>query len=447
MNQKPGTEIIGKSRWTRIGLLIFITYLVAFADRSNIGVAAPQMAKDLQFGMTITGTLLSAFFWGYVITQVPGGLLATRFGPSRVIGCAMVVTGITGCLTGLVTELSSLIAVRVAMGLAEGVIFPSFAILFIRWFPGNERARATSAAQYAIPLSSVVMAPLAGWMIDKFHWQTMFIMQGVPAIVLGLIFAYFVSDDPATDRRISDGERKFILQGRDVGVKADGTFFSVVAHPTVWLLGLASLCWIMVIFSFGLWMPSLIKQYFPSGYSVVGWLTAIPFLFGGVSMYFNSRFSDRAKVSRGWFVAIPITVAGIALLAQHHVSGGLVWTMVMFSVASAGLYSGAGTWWTYAISKFPRNQAAASVGFMNVFTSCGGIVGPFAVGYAAQGGSLANSFYVLGYALFVAAALMVILIMTTDGEARDAAANARGGLLKSSSCGQERTVKLTGELS
>jgi sugar phosphate permease len=403
------------SRWTRIGLLIFISYLIAFADRSNIGVAAPQMARDLGLDVKIVGTLLSAFFWGYVLTQLPGGLLAQRLGPTRVVAAALLVTGVTACLTGIVTDLPALLAVRVAMGIAEGFIWPSFAVLFVNWFPGGERARAVSLAQFALPISSVVMAPLAGWMIDAFTWKYMFILQGLPAILMGVLVLRYLSDDPATDRRISETERRFILQHRERGTSHNGTFMDVVTRPAVWLLGLASLCWIMVIFSFGLWMPSLIKHYLPQGYAMTGFLTAIPFVFGAISMYLNARFADKARCSRGWFVAVPVFVAGVALFAQHFGPDTLLWTVIAFSVAGAGLYSGAGTWWSWAISMCPRNQAGPAIGLMNVFASFGGIVGPMAVGYAARGGNPASSFYLLGYALFVSALIMVSLIALNRG--------------------------------
>lgn len=410
MTSKNSPQVTNNSRWTRVGVLIFISYLIAFADRSNIGVAAPQMAHDLGLDIKIVGTLLSAFFWGYVLTQLPGGWLAQKLGPTRVVAAALIVTGVTACLTGIVTDLAALLIVRVIMGIAEGFIWPSFAVLFVKWFPGSERARAVSVAQFALPISSVVMAPLAGWMIDAFTWKNMFILQGLPAILMGVLVVRYLSDDPETDPRISETERAFILQHRDQGTSDNGTFLDVVTRPAVWLLGLASLCWIMVIFSFGLWMPSLIKHYLPQGYAMTGFLTAIPFVFGAISMYFNARLSDRATSSRGWFVAIPVSVAGVALFAQHFGPDSLVWTIIAFSIAGAGLYSGAGTWWSWAISMFPRNQAGPAIGLMNIFASFGGIVGPMAVGYAAKGGNPATSFYLLGYALFLSALIMVSLI-------------------------------------
>jgi sugar phosphate permease len=403
---------IGRARWTRVGLIVFISYLVAFADRTNIGVAAPQMAHDLQLGTTIIGALLSAFFWGYLVTQIPGGWLSSRIGPRRVIAVSMTITGVMAALTGIVHSLPALLTVRVIMGLAEGVIWPSFSVIFVRWFPARERARGIAFAQYALPLSSVVMAPLAGWMIDVFHWRTMFVLQGIPAIVMALLVWLFVSDDPAEDRWIGTAERDFILRRRTAGVGADGTFGSVLKRSTVWLFAFIALSWIMVIFSFGLWMPSIIKQYLTGGFATVGWLTALPSLFGAISMFVNSWLSDRpSNVSRGWFVAVPLVVSGIALLAQHYVNGGLTFTMVMFCIAGAGLYSPGGTWWAWVLSRVPRNQAAPSVALINVFASFGGVVGPMVVGIFARGGNLSNSFYILGYALFAAAIVIGYVIL------------------------------------
>ncbi|WP_144110260.1 MFS transporter [Paraburkholderia sp. BCC1886] len=401
---------VGNSRWRRVGLIVFVSYLVAFADRSNIGVAAPLIAHDLGLDLRIIGTLLSAFFWGYVLTQIPGGWIAQRIGPTRVVGCALIVTGIAACLTGLITDLKALLAVRVVLGIAEGVIWPSFAVLFVRWFPGNERGRAVSVAQFAMPASSILMAPIAGWLIDKVHWQAMFVLQGLPAIAMGIVFMWLISDDPATDRRIGEEERQFIMRHRNVDTSENASFATVLRSPVVWLLGVASFCWIMTIFSFGLWMPSLIKQFVANGYTVAGALTALPFVAGAISMYFNARLSDQSTLSRGWFVAVPSVIAGIALIAQHYGPPTLGYAIVMFCIAGAGLYSGAGTWWSWAISMFPRNQAGAAIGLMNIFASFGGIVGPMAVGYFAAGSNAASSFYILGYALFAAAAVMLVLI-------------------------------------
>lgn len=408
--QTDRSSVIGRSRWTRVGLIVFVSYLVAFAERSNIGVAAPMIARDLGLDVKVVGTLLSAFFWGYVLTQIPGGWISHRLGPTRVVGVALIVAGIASCLTGTITDLRAMLVCRVVLGIAEGVIWPSFAILFIRWFPGSERGRAVSMAQYALPISSVVMAPLAGWMIDVVHWPAMFILQGVPCIAMGLLFMWALSDDPAQDKRLGEAERRYILSHRDQGTSGNAKFADVLRHPFVWLLGVASFCWIMVIFSFGLWMPSLVKQSIDQGFAVAGLLTAVPFVFAAISMYLNARFSDRSRISRGWFVAVPNTVAGLALLGQHYGPNTLGWTMTMFCIAGAGLYSGAGTWWSWALSMFPRNQAGPAIGVMNVFASFGGIVGPMAVGYFASGSNPATSFYILGYSLFIGAVLILLLI-------------------------------------
>lgn len=156
---------IGRSRWYRIGFLLFLMYLVAFVDRSNIGMAAPVMVKSYGLTSASTGVLLSAFFWGYVITQVPGGWIAGKYSAKRVIIGALVVWGTMAILTGLMPSFNSLLVVRFIMGLAEGVVWPSFAVMFVNWFPDDERARAINLSEMSLPISSLIMAPLAGWMI------------------------------------------------------------------------------------------------------------------------------------------------------------------------------------------------------------------------------------------------------------------------------------------
>src|SRR5699024_5832019 len=153
---------VPRARWLRVGVLLFLVYLVNYGDRSNVSVAAPSMVVDLQLSGTVTGVLLSAFFWGYVVTQVPGGWMAERFGGKWRVVRSLVRGGVTPCWTGIVPSDEARRAVRFVMGLAEGAVWPSFAVMFLQWFPGVERGRAGSLSQYAMPLATVLVAPLAG---------------------------------------------------------------------------------------------------------------------------------------------------------------------------------------------------------------------------------------------------------------------------------------------
>lgn len=401
---------IPRARWYKIGALLFLIYLICFADRSNIGVAAPEMVHEMGLSGAVTGALLSAFFWGYVVTQLPGGWLASRIGPKRVIVGALLVVGATGCLTGVVTHLPGLLTIRFVMGLAEGVVWPSFAVLFINWFPTAERGRAVSLSQYALPLASVIMAPLAGWMIREFHWRTMFILQGVPALVLAAVFWAVASEDPVTDPRLSKAERDYIVAGRTEAMIEEGRFSDVLRTPTVWGLCLTYFLWITGMYAFGMWAPTLLKQLSATmGMDTVGWLTAVPYAFATLAMYLVSRAADRSSFSRGWYVSGALCLAGLALLGQHFVANTLGMNMVMLVLAGIGIYAALGAWWSWALANVPRNQAGPAIGLINLFGNAGGICGPLFVGLAAAGGKASDGLYLIGFALLLGSLVALLL--------------------------------------
>lgn len=407
---------IAKSRWYRVGILLFLIYLVCFADRSNIGVAAPEMVKELQLSGTVTGLLLSAFFWGYVVTQLPGGWMASRIGAKRVIIGALVVVGTTGCLTGLVHDIEHLLAVRFVMGLAEGVVWPAFAVMFVNWFPSSERGRAVSLAQYALPVSSVIMAPLAGWMIREFSWQHMFVMQALPAFLLAAVFAFVASEDPATDKRISQRERDYILTGRVSATVENGRFADVLRNPLIWGFCATYFLWITGMYAFSMWVPTAIKQMANSGIETVGWLTALPYFFATLGMYLIARHADRSRFSRGWFVVGALTLAGCALLLQHFVNGSVVLSMILLTLTGVGIYSAMGAWWSWALANVPRNQAGPSIGLINLFGNFGGICGPLLVGIASRGGTASEGFYMVGIALLIGASIALLLTLKVPSQ-------------------------------
>ncbi|MED1204204.1 MFS transporter [Heyndrickxia acidicola] len=397
---------IPKARWYRIGLLLFLTYLVAFVDRSNIGMAAPIMVKSLGLSATTTGVLLSSFFWGYVITQIPSGLLASKYSAKTIIVASLFFLGLTGILTGIVKSYDMLLTVRFIMGLAEGVLWPAFAVYFINWYASHERARAINFSEMSLPISSIIMAPLAGWMIENWNYHVMFILQGSLPIILAFFFMGFASDSPEKDRFISKEEREYIQKNRYTGVKENGSFLEVIGNYRAWIFSLVYFLWITGLYSFGLWMPSLMKELSSKGIGTVGWLTAIPFVLAAVSMYINASWADKHKEKRAFFIAIPLAIGGIALVLQHVMGGSLAMNLVFLIIAGIGIYAAFGPWWAWAMSFFPNNQAGTLNGLINLCGNFGGIVGPIIVGAVAQGKNLLEGFYVLGFFLILGAIIV-----------------------------------------
>jgi sugar phosphate permease len=406
------TARVPRARWWRIGLLLFLIYTVAFADRQNISIAAPEMVKELQLSSTVLGVLLSAFFWGYVITQVPGGMLANRIGPKWVIVGTLVIWGAAAIATGLVSGYYQLLAVRFVMGLAEGAVWPAFAVMFMNWYPDSERGRAINFSEMALPVSSIIMAPTAGLLIAAANWETMFIVWGLPPLVLAVAFAYWGSDHPATDRFLSESERTFLAERPSTVSTERGSFSEVLRSPTVWTFCLIYFLWITGLYSFGLWLPTLLSQLSASGIAAVGLLSAAPFVLATAGMYLNARASDAAPAHRGRHVMVPMFVAGAALLLQHVLGAGLLGNMLLLIIAGLGLYGAFGPFWAWALQYIPRNQAGPAMGLINVAGNFGGIVGPLIVGAAASGGEVADGFFVLGFFLvgagLIAAAMVVM---------------------------------------
>lgn len=394
---------IPRARWYRVGLLLFLIYLIAYIDRTNISLAAPGMVRTLGLSSATMGVLLSAFFWGYVITQVPGGWAASRIGPKKVVIVALVIWGLGAIATGLVTTYDQLLAVRVVMGLAEGVVWPSFTVIITNWYPNEEHGRAMNVVEMTLAISSLIMAPIAGWMIATWNYQTMFVLQGIPAFVLAAIFAILVGEHPSRDRFLKPEEREYLLTNQSTGAKARGSFLEVLAMPRMWALGVIYFLWVSGLYAFGLWVPSFVDQLSKGGIGLVGLLSAIPFLLATVAMYINARISDRPGFNRAWSVIVPLTIGGVTLLVQHYVGGGLWLNMLLLVIAGIGLYAAFGPWWAWAASQVPRNQTGPSMGLINFVGNFGGIAGPILVGVAARGGNVSSGFYILGLALLLGA--------------------------------------------
>jgi sugar phosphate permease len=401
---------IPKARWYRIGLMLFLIYLVAFIDRSNIGMAAPTMVKTLGLSSTAIGVLLSVFFWGYIVTQLPGGWASGRYSAKKVIIASLLILGISAVFTGLVDSFKMLLFLRFVMGLAEGLLWPAFAIFFVNWYANNERARAVSFAEMAVPISSIIMAPLAGWMIETWDYKMMFLLQGIPPLLLAILVAWLVEDSPEKDRFISNEEREYILNNQTRDKQEKGSIFSIIGNLRIWVFCIVYFLWVMGIYSFGLWLPSLMKQLSNAGMGAVGLLTAIPFILAGVGMHINATLSDRRGTNQALFVAIPLSIGGIALIAQSFVGSNLIANIVVLMIAGIGLYSAFGPWWSWVMSFVPSNQAGTANGFINLCGNFGGVVGPIVVGAVSHNNDFSKGFTILGICLIIASLIVMLVI-------------------------------------
>ncbi|WP_416061844.1 MFS transporter [Rhodococcus indonesiensis] len=396
-----------QARWSRIGVPLFVTYFVCFMDRTNISVAAPHLADELQLGAAAMGVVFSAFFWGYVLSGMPAGAWANKGHAKSVIVACMVVIGLAAGATGLVHDYPLLLGMRIVLGLAEGAIFPAFAVLFLSWFPSRERALAVALTVYSVPLSTAVMAPLSGWLLEATNWRAMFVIQAVPAILVAIWLQWSVSERPEDDARLRAEERDYIVATRTVGTADESTLLQVFARPVVWVLAVVYFFWTMGIYALTLWLPTVIGELTGEGSLVVGFLTAVPFLCGTVAMYAVTKTAVASGRSLGGFIAPSIGLCAVCLLVQHVVELSPVVGFAVLVVATASIYAALALWWTWVMQIVPRNRTGASVGFINLCGNFGGLVGPMLIGLVAAAGDTASGFWIVGVGILVATVLVV----------------------------------------
>lgn len=406
-----------RARWWRVGSVLMVAYLVAYIDRTNMSIAAPAMSKELSLDASQMGVLLSAFFWGYVVSLAFAGLAVARLGAKRSMVGALIVFGLASAATGLTQDFAQLIAVRVLLGLGEGLVFPAITIFLVKWFPSWERGRASGLSLLAIPISAIIMAPMGGWLIGTWDYRMMFVVQGLPPIAMALLVLVLIKEDPADDRRLSAAERGFILENRATGEKErGGAWRDVYLNPRIWLISIAYLLWLTGLYGFNQWLPTLLSEASKQGIQAVGWLTTVPFVFAAIGMYVASRQSDRRDGRRTPYVAIPIAVSGLALLGEHFIAGNLAVNIFFLTVACVGLHSAFGPWWPWALEKVPRNQTGFASSFILSVGNFGGIIGPILVGLFTGNGSVSQGgFYTLGYVTLASGALAALVALTRRG--------------------------------
>jgi predicted MFS family arabinose efflux permease len=420
VNERPPRIDFRQARWTRVGLPLFVTYFICFMDRTNISVASPHLADELQLSAAAMGVVFSAFFWGYVVSSVPAGAWANKGHAKTIIVICMVIIGLSAGLTGVVHNYPVLLTARIVLGLAEGAIFPAFAVMFISWFPSRERALAVALTLYTVPLSAAVMAPLSGWLIDITNWRAMFIIQAVPAILIAAWLHFALTERPDDNPHLSDDEREYIVATRTVETADESSLLQVFARPTVWLLALVYFFWAMGIYALTLWLPTVIGDLTGRGSLIVGLLTAIPFLCGTAAMYILTKTAVKTGRSLGFFIAPCIALSGLAMLAQHFLDFGAVFSFAMLVVSAASIYAALALWWTWVMQIVPRNQAGASVGFVNLCGNFGGLVGPLLIGLVARPGDTASGFWIVGIGiLFAATVIMAVDARRTQGQRLD----------------------------
>jgi len=404
--------VIPAKRWGHIIPLAMVMYILAYVDRINVAMILPYI--DPKFGMTKTdaGFAAGIFFVGYMLLQIPGGYLAGRWSAKKVVALLMLAWGITAVATGFVETKTQLYVARFVLGIFEGGVWPAVLVLLATWFPQKERARANALWMTCLPLSAVLMAPFTGWLLTVLSWRAVFILEGVPPLAWVFVWWFLIADRPSEASWVSPEERRYLedtAAAENAAKPQSAGYWAAFTNPTVLWLIVAYFFWMAGFYGYTMWVPDVVKSFAGNGNSgLVGWISAVPFLFALIFMMFNSAWSDR-RMRRQMHIAVPMLIGAVGLIAGQFVASPVL-QLLFLCVAGIGVYGPYGPFWAVPSALLRVEVAGAAMGLINAIGNLGGFAGPFIVGWVRDHThSGFAGFFVLSVFLVITAGISLLL--------------------------------------
>jgi MFS transporter, ACS family, tartrate transporter len=388
------SAVVSRLMW-RLMPFLFLLYIVAYLDRINVGFAVLQMRGQLGLSDRVYGRAAGMFFAGYFLFQVPSNLVLEKFGVRRWIAGLMVTWGVISCLMIFIRGPLSFYGMRFLLGAAEAGFFPGMILYMKRWFPARARARAVAWFMMANPIAGIVGGPISGALLGLSGkglsgWQWMFLMEGVPAMILGAVVLWVLSDHPEEAPWLQGDERSWLLDKLADELQVEsrvkpGNFWQVLIAPRVWMLSLVYFGVSTTMYGVMLWLPSVIRSLSGLSYLMTGLVSALPFLGTAVAMILVGMHSDRTE-ERRWHTAIPAFVGAAALAAAGYGTSTVV-VVACIGLGLACAESMVGPFWAMATSQMTGLSAAAGIAVINSLANLGGYFGPDIIGFfRARGG-------------------------------------------------------------
>jgi ACS family tartrate transporter-like MFS transporter len=414
-----GASARARIAW-RLLPFLFLLYVANYLDRTNIAFAPTmrQMKSDLGLSDSIFGTASGIFFIGYFGLQIPGALLVERWSARRLLALTLVTWGALTTLTGFVRTPLELYGARFLLGAAEAGFFPGVIVYLSHWFVAEDRGKATARFMSAIPIGFIVGAPLAGTILRLDWlgipgWRWLFLLEGLPAIVLGIATLLVLPDWPAEARWLPQQERDWITarlaDERRAKAHAEHiTIWRALRHPAVLVLTLGLFFTYTGGYAFWLWFPQMLQRL--TGWSVerVGWIGAIPFVAGLIGMLLLGASSDRMR-ERRWHFAVPQLIAALALAAWFVLPHSNAVLVTIFTLLGFGTVAYLPSFWALPSAFLTSSAAAAAVGFINCTASIGGFVGPKIIGNLSQRTGSFSTGFIFMIACWTIASVLVLL--------------------------------------
>jgi MFS transporter, ACS family, tartrate transporter len=403
--------------YLRILPFAVLTYFFCYLDRINVGFAALTMNKEIGLDAAWYGMAAGAFFWGYVLFEVPSNIILEKLGARLWIARIMVTWGIISGATAFATGPYSFMAIRFLLGLAEAGLFPGFVLYFTYWFPDRHRARINAGFTLALPIAVASGAPISTALLGLDGlwglrgWQWLYVVEAIPTILIGISVLFYLTDRPSVAHWLSREEREWLsgrmaYERRQIEVQHGLGMLRAFFDPKVIMLSLNYMGIVTASLGMLLFVPQIIKELGVSNMQV-GWLTMIPYIAGAISMVFCGWLSDRIG-ERRWslFTTCVISTLGLVMAGMTI---GTWWSLAGITIAAIGFYGTKGPFWSMPTMFLTGSAAAAGLAWINSLGNLGGFFGPTLVGWAKNlSGSFAGGLYALALCALVSAVVSLL---------------------------------------
>ena len=406
-----------KISW-RIVPFIMLLYFIAYIDRVNISFAALTMNKDLGFSSAVFGFGAGIFFVGYFLFEVPSNVILEKVGARLWIARVMITWGILSAIFAFIKGETSFYVLRFLLGAAEAGFFPGIILYLSYWFPVRRRAQVVSFFMAAAPISTVLGSPLTTALLQMDGiaglkgWQWMFILEAIPAILLGFVVLFYMTDRPEKATWLAEDEREWLVNTMNAenaakGAKAHHSIWSGLADLRVLALALIYFGTSAGLYTLGIWAPQIIGQFGLSTMQV-GLLNAVPPAIAIIAMILWARHSDRTG-ERTWHVVIACLVAAVGL-ALAGVASSVVAVVAALTVVNVGISAAKPPLWSMPTMFLSGPAAAAGIATINSIGNLGGFAGPWAIGWIKDlTGSFLGGLYMVAGLLVLSAVLTLVL--------------------------------------
>lgn len=412
-----------RKRWIYILPSVFITYSLAYLDRTNYGFgAAAGLAATLHISGSRAALLGALFFLGYFLFQVPGAAYAQRKSATRLIFFALVSWGVLAALTGVIWNFWLLAIDRLLLGVAESFILPSMLILLTNWFTSAERSRTNTLLFLGNPVTVVWMSAATGFLIQAVGWQNTFILEGIPSVLWGFIWLLVVHDRPADAPWMGQPARDRLgvqLEREQRGLPRTANFKATLRNANVLWLCVQYFFWSLGVYGYVLWLPTMIHTGSLRSMAATGLLSAAPYLLAILLMLAVAYFSDRTR-QRKRFVWPFLLLAAFALIGSYFTaSSSFWWTYGFLILAGGAMYAPYGTFFAIIPEMLPSNVAGEVMALVNSCGALGGFFGAWFVGLlSAYTGNSRSGFLFMSASLAISGIIVWALRISPNSSLR-----------------------------